>query len=41
MIKLDNKFTVQFSPNEQLVMLRLLLGANEDYKSRIKRALKL
>lgn len=30
MIKLDNKFTVQFSPNEQLVMLRLLLGADED-----------
>ena len=27
MIKLDNKFTVQVSPNEQLVMLRLLLGA--------------
>ena len=30
MIKLDNKFTVQFSPNEQLVMLRLLLGTDED-----------
>lgn len=30
MIKLDDKFTEQFSPNEQLVMLRLLVGADED-----------
>lgn len=34
MIKLDNKFTVQFSPNEQLVMLRsirhLALAKAED-----------
>lgn len=35
MIKLDNKFTVQFFPNEQLVMLRLLLGADEDGIARI------
>lgn len=30
MIKLDDKFTEQFSPNEQLVMLRLLAGADDD-----------
>lgn len=30
MIKLDDKFTEQFSPNEQLVMLRLLVGADDD-----------
>ena len=30
MIKLDDKFTEQFPPNEQLVMLRLLLAANEN-----------
>lgn len=30
MIKLNDKFTEQFSPNEQLVMLRLLLGADDD-----------
>lgn len=30
MIKLDDKFTEQFSPNEQLVMLRLLLGVDDD-----------
>ena len=30
MIKLDDKFTEQFSPNEQLVMLQLLLGADDD-----------
>ena len=30
MIKINNGFTEQFAPNEQLVMLRLLLAANED-----------
>ena len=30
MIKLDDKFTIRYSPHEQLVMLRLLLFANED-----------
>lgn len=35
MIKLDEKFTEQFSPNEQLVMLRLLLRADEDGIARI------
>ena len=30
MIKIDDSFTEQFTPNEQLVMLRLLLSANED-----------
>ena len=30
MIKLDDKFTIRYSPHEQLVMLRLLLAANED-----------
>ena len=30
MIKLDERFTEQFSPNEQLVMLRLLLYADEN-----------
>ena len=30
MIKIDDSFTDQFTPNEQLVMLRLLLSANED-----------
>ena len=30
MIKLDDKFAEQFSPNEQLVMLRLLVGADDD-----------
>lgn len=35
MIKLDDKFTEQFSPNEQLVMLRLLVGADEDGIARI------
>ena len=30
MIKLNDKFTEQFTPNEQLVMLRLLLGADDD-----------
>lgn len=35
MIKLDGKFTADFSPHEQLVMLRLLLGADEDGIARI------
>ena len=35
MIKLNDKFTEQFTPNEQLVMLRLLLGADEDGIARI------
>jgi len=35
MIKLDDKFTEKFSPNEQLVMLRLLVGADEDGIARI------
>lgn len=30
MIKLDSKFTEDFSPHEQLVMLRLLAGADDD-----------
>lgn len=30
MIKINDGFTEQFTPNEQLVMLRLLLSANED-----------
>lgn len=30
MIKINDSFTEQFTPNEQLVMLRLLLSANED-----------
>ncbi len=30
MIKINDRFTEQFTPNEQLVMLRLLLSANED-----------
>ncbi|WP_424785335.1 hypothetical protein [Prevotella pallens] len=30
MIKIDDRFTEQFTPNEQLVMLRLLLSVNED-----------
>lgn len=30
MIKIDDKFTEQFSPNEQLALLRLLLMADED-----------
>lgn len=30
MIKINDSFTDQFAPNEQLVMLRLLLSANED-----------
>ena len=30
MIKLDERFTEQFSPNEQLVMLRILLEAGDD-----------
>ena len=30
MIKLDDKFTIRYAPHEQLVMLRLLLFANED-----------
>lgn len=30
MIKLDDKFTEQFSPHEQLIMLRLLVGADDD-----------
>lgn len=30
MIKIDESFTEQFSPNEQIVMLRLLLDADED-----------
>lgn len=30
MIQLDERFTEQFSPNEQIVMLRLLLDADED-----------
>ena len=30
MIKLDDKFTEQFSPHEQRVMIRLLVGADED-----------
>ena len=29
MIKINDRFTEQFTPNEQLVMLRLLLSANE------------
>lgn len=35
MIKLDDKFTIQYSPHEQLVMLRLLLKADEDGIARI------
>lgn len=35
MIKLDDKFTEQFSPHEQLVMLRLLVGADDDGISKI------
>ena len=30
MIKLDDKFTIRYSPHEQLVMLRLLVGADDD-----------
>ena len=30
MIKLDYKFTEQFSPNEQLALLRLLLMADDE-----------
>lgn len=30
MIKIDDRFTIRYSPHEQLVMLRLLLFANED-----------
>lgn len=35
MIKLDDKFTTRYSPHEQLVMLRLLVGADEDGITRI------
>lgn len=35
MIKLDDRFTEQFSPNEQLVMLRLLVGADDEGVTRI------
>lgn len=35
MIKLDDKFTIRYSPHEQLVMLRLLVGADEDGITRI------
>ena len=34
MIKLDDKFTIRYSPHEQLVMLRLLVGADDDGISR-------
>ena len=30
MIKLDDKFTIRYSPHEQLVMLRLIVGADDD-----------
>jgi hypothetical protein len=35
MIRLDNKFTTQFSANEQVLMLQLLLGADDDGVVRI------
>ena len=35
MIKLDDKFTEQFPPNEQLVMLQLLVRADDDGIARI------
>ena len=34
MIKLDDKFTIRYSPHEQLVMLRLIVGADDDGISR-------
>ena len=34
MIKLDDKFTIRYSPHEQLVMLRLIVGA--DLRRKVK-----